>query len=163
MVESVKAIVPEFGELIEWREHKIKNPEAITMMSSLYVRNIPTICIDGQIKFVSRIPRREELAKAIQERIREKFSLKIKYNRGGILLLGNPKDEKFVILGEQIRLALKELGANVEYKEITDPVQIRKYGIFSTPAVISEKLTVKSAGRTVEKNIIKEWIKALGE
>jgi uroporphyrinogen decarboxylase len=163
MVESVKAVAPEFGGLIEWREHKIKNPESITMMSSLYVRNIPTICIDGQIKFVSRIPRREELIKAIQDRIKEKFALKIRYNRGSILLLGNPKDEKFVKLRNQIKIALKELGSSEDYREVTDIEEIRRYGVFSTPAVVTEKFTVKSAGRTVEKNIIKEWIKALNE
>lgn len=163
MVESVKSIVPEFGELIEWREHKIKNPEAITMMSSLYVRNIPTICIDGQIKFVSRIPPREELIDAIRQRIKEKFSLKIKYHRGKIILLGTRKDKDLDILRENVKLAIKELGSTIDFEEISDKEEIRKYGIFNTPAIVIEKLTVKSAGRIIEKNIIKEWIKALNE
>ncbi len=163
MVESVKSVIPEFGDLIMWREHKIKSHEAITMMSSLYVRNIPTICIDGQIKFVSRIPPREELIKAIQDRVKEKFSLKIQYNRGKILLLGNQKDEKFAKLKEHIQMALKELGSTVDFVEISDEKEIRKYGVFSTPAVIVEKFTVKSSGKTAEKNIIKEWIKSLND
>ncbi len=163
MVESVKAVVPEFGDLIVWREHKIKSHDAITMMSSLYVRNIPTICIDGQIKFVSRIPPKEELIKAIQERIREKFSLKIQYNRGKIILLGDPDDEKFATIRENIHLAIRELGSTIDFSEITDEKEIRKYGVFSTPAVVTEKYTVKSTGKITDKNIIKEWIKALNE
>ncbi len=163
MVESVKAVAPEFGNLIEWREHKIKNPEAITLMSSLYVRNIPTICIDGQIKFVSRIPHREELIKAIQDRIKEKFSLKIQYNRGKIILLGDDKDVKYQQLRENIMTALKELGSTTDFVEINDGREIRRYGVFSTPAVVTEKFTVKSAGKVNDKIIIKEWIKALSD
>ena len=163
MVEAVKSIIPEFGDLIEWHEHKIKNPESVTMMSSLYVRNIPTICIDGQIKFVSKIPPREELVRAIMERIKQKFSLKIHCNRGKIILLGTPEEAEFQQLKQNIDLALKELGPGIEYTEITDPEEIRKYGVFKSPAVITEKYTVKSTGKSVEKDIIKEWIKALSE
>lgn len=58
------------------------------MMSSLYVRSIPTICVDGKIKFVSKIPPRSELVKAILARIREKFSIKVHYRRGEDSSLG---------------------------------------------------------------------------
>ncbi len=163
MMEAVISVAPEFGELIEWREHKIKNPEAITMMSSLYVRNIPTICIDGQIKFVSRIPPRDELIAAIQERIREKFAQKIKYNRGKILLLGSESDEGYADQKESIETAMKELGSNIDFVEVSDEKEIRQYGVFKTPAVVTEKYTVKSTGKAVEKIIIKEWIKSLNE
>jgi len=144
MVEAVTSVAPQFGELIEWREHKIKQPEAITMMSSLYVRNIPTICIDGQIKFVSRIPPREELVAAIQQRIREKFSLKIKYNRGKIILLGSESDEGYADILENIETAMKELGSGVDFEQISDIDKIHTYGIYHTPAVITEKFSVKS-------------------
>jgi uroporphyrinogen decarboxylase len=163
MMEAVTSVAPEFGELIEWREHKIKNPEAITMMSSLYVRNIPTICIDGQIKFVSRIPPREELIDAIRDRIKEKFALKIKYNKGKILLLGSESDEGYSEIKENIETALKELGSGIDFIEISEEEKIHQYGIFKTPAVITEKFIVKSSGKSVEKNIIKEWIKAINE
>lgn len=163
MVESVQMVVPEFGELVEWREHKIKNPESITLMSSLYVRNIPTICIDGQIKFVSRIPPREELIAAIQNRIREKFALKIKYNRGKVILLGQSDEKGYTEIRDNIELAMKELGTSVDFDEISDLAEIRKYGVFKTPAVVTEKYTVKSTGKIVEKSIVKEWIKALQE
>lgn len=163
MVEAVTSVAPEFGELIEWREHKIKQPESITMMSSLYVRNIPTICIDGQIKFVSRIPPREELIAAIQQRIRKKFSQKIKYHRGKIILLGQESDKGFAELEENIEIALKELGSGVEYAKISDKDKIRSYGVYKTPAVITEKFSVKSSGKVAEKQVIKEWIKALND
>ena len=163
MVEAVKSAIPEFGELVEWEEHKIKDPEAIKMMGSLYVRNIPTICIDGQIKFVSIIPPKEELINAIHDRIREKFALKIRYNKGRILLLGNNSNKKYKILRENIHNAMKELGPKVDFIEINDKKEIRQYGVFNTPAVITEKYKLKSSGHSVEKNIIKEWIKALNE
>ncbi len=163
MVEAVKSVTPEFSGLVEWREHKIKNPESITMMSSLFVRNIPTICIDGQIRFVSRIPRREELIRAIYDRIRDKFALRLKYRRGRIILLGDPTSPEFAVLQENIGTAMKELGDPVDYTEITKPEEIRKFGIFQTPAVITTRYTVKSSGKVVDKAIIKEWIKSTGE
>ncbi len=163
MMEAVISVAPEFGDLIEWREHKIKNPESITMMSSLYVRNIPTICIDGQIKFVSRIPPREELVAAIQERIKEKFALRIKYHRGKIILLGKPEDEGYDELKQNVETAMKELGGGVDFVTISDEEEIHQYGVFKTPAIVTEKYTVKSTGKVVEKNIIKEWIKTLNE
>jgi MtaA/CmuA family methyltransferase len=72
MVESVKEVVPEFGDIVEWREHKIKDRKSLALMSSLMVKNIPTICIDGKISFESGIPPREELITAIQQSILEK-------------------------------------------------------------------------------------------
>jgi hypothetical protein len=82
MVESVKDIAPEFSELVIWREHKIKSQESVAFMASLMVKNVPTICIDGEIKFVSRIPTRDELIKAIQDRINEKLKRKDKKDTG---------------------------------------------------------------------------------
>ena len=75
MVEAVKEVVPEFGDIVEWREHKIKHRESIIFMKSLKVKNIPTICIDGKIAFVSEIPLKEELINAIRKRIMEKRSI----------------------------------------------------------------------------------------
>ncbi len=163
MVEAVKAVALEFGEILDWREHKIKRLESITMMSSLFVRNIPTICIDGQIKFVSRIPPKEELVAAIQQRIREKFSRKIKYHSGKILLLGAEVDKGYAETLENIETALKELGSGMAFEKISDPDAIRTYGIYNTPAVVTEKFIVKSIGKIPEKQIVKEWIKAINE
>ena len=41
-------------------------------MIKLGVQNIPTICIDGEIKYISIIPSVEELRKAIAEVVNKK-------------------------------------------------------------------------------------------
>ena len=87
MVESVKEIAPEFSEIVILRENKIKTQESVAFMASLMVKNVPTICIDGQIKFVSRIPTRNELITAIQSRINEKLKLKIKRTQKKIIVV----------------------------------------------------------------------------
>ena len=61
MVEAVKRVAPHFEGIVEWREHPIKDMESVTFMSSLMVKNIPTICIDGKIAFVSKTPPKQEL------------------------------------------------------------------------------------------------------
>jgi uroporphyrinogen decarboxylase len=85
MVEAVKRVAPHFEGVVEWREHPIKKMEAVSFMSSLMVKNIPTICIDGKIVFVSQIPPQNLLIEAIQKRINEKLKLKIKSKRNEIL------------------------------------------------------------------------------
>jgi uroporphyrinogen decarboxylase len=73
MVAAVKAAVDELdNDSIEWREHKIKKPESITFMQGLGVKNIPTTCIDGEVAFVSLIPRKEALIEAIMEKVNAK-------------------------------------------------------------------------------------------
>ena len=70
MVAAVKDAVDELPvENIEWKEHKIKNPEGVKMMHSLGVKNIPTTCIDGEIAFVSLIPRKEDIMEAIMKKV----------------------------------------------------------------------------------------------
>ena len=76
MVEAVKRVAPQFEGVVEWREHAIKKMEAVTFMSSLMVKNIPTICVDGKIAFVSKIPPKGDLIAAIQKRINEKLKTK---------------------------------------------------------------------------------------
>jgi len=69
MVDAVKEVAPVFGEKIEWYEHKIKSREGLQVMMALGVKNIPTICIDGQICFISRIPPKDELVDFIQKKL----------------------------------------------------------------------------------------------
>jgi MtaA/CmuA family methyltransferase len=158
MVESVKAVTPEFEGIVEWHEHKIKNPQALTFMTSMMVRNIPTICIDGQITFVSRIPRKDELIYAIQSRINEKLKLRIQKKAGTIYVLGSGCDacEKVKISVEK---ALQELGTDVKVEIITDESKFIEYGVTKTPAIIVEKREVKSTGTTPSVDVIKEWVK----
>ncbi|HAU36156.1 MAG TPA: uroporphyrinogen decarboxylase, partial [Phycisphaerales bacterium] len=89
MVEAVRKVAPEFEGIVEWREHKIKYRESLVWMTSLMVHNVPTICIDGEIRFVSRIPARDELVAAIQDRIFEKIRVKIGRRRASLLILGD--------------------------------------------------------------------------
>ncbi len=160
MVEAVKNAAPHFGDLVVWREHTIKERESVEFMMGLMVKNIPTICIDGKIKFVSTIPRREELIKAIQDRINEKFALKLRESKGKLLVLGSGCEE-CEKTWQNAQQALKELGSTVEIKQIKDEKQIEEYGVASTPSVVTISEEVKYSGRVPSVEVIKEWIKAL--
>ena len=72
-------------------------------------------------------------------------------------------DPEFISMKENIDIAIKELGSTIECEIITDPTEIKRYGVFNTPAVVAEKYTVKSTGKVPEKSAVKEWIKAFYE
>jgi uroporphyrinogen decarboxylase len=57
---------------VKIQEHRITTREGIGMMSRMGVANIPTICIDGEPKFVSIIPDQNTLVDAIRQRAEEK-------------------------------------------------------------------------------------------
>lgn len=163
MVEAVKLIAPQFEGIVEWREHKIKYRESIAFMSSLMVRNIPTICIDGQITFVSRIPPREELVAAIQRQVNSKLKLRIESQVKVIRVMGPPTDECLEIR-ERVKTAIKELGTDVRYEEVEDEeLCLQRYGVYKLPAVAIAKQRIKSFGNVPEKTAIKEWLKQLDE
>ncbi len=158
MVESVKAVAPEFEGIVEWREHKIKKAESLTFMTSLMVRNIPTICIDGQISFVSRIPRRDELVRAIQKRINEKLKLRIQKKAGTIFVLGGGCESCDKVKAN-VEKAVQELGTDIPVEIISDESKFYEFGISKTPAVIVEKREIKSMGTIPSVEVIKEWVK----
>ncbi len=160
MVEAVKKVAPQFEGVVEWREHAIKKMDAVTFMSSLMVKNIPTICIDGKISFVSQIPPKNELVAAIQKRVNEKLKLKIKSKRSEILILGENKEE-CIELNNKIQRATTELGKDVEVKVITDKAQMAAFGVVKGPAVVSVKYKLKSEGTDPSLEVVKEWIKEL--
>ena len=160
MVEAVKHVAPQFEGVVEWREHAIKKMDAVTFMSSLMVKNIPTICIDGKIAFVSKIPPKGELIAAIQKRINEKLKLKIKSKRSEILVLCSEKEECSE-LTEKINRATTELGKEVDVKIISDKAQMAIFGVTEGPAVVSVKYKLKSEGKNPSLDVIKEWIKEL--
>ncbi|MBT6764085.1 MAG: thioredoxin family protein, partial [Prolixibacteraceae bacterium] len=160
MVEAVKRVTPHFEGVVEWREHAIKKMEAVTFMSSLMVKNIPTICIDGKIEFVSQIPPKGDLIAAIQKRINKKLKLKIKSKRSEILILGEDKDETSK-LNSKIHRAITELGKDVEVKMISDKKQIANYGVSRGPAVVAVNYKLKSEGTEPSLEVVKEWIKEL--
>ena len=160
MVEAVKRVTPQFEGVVEWREHAIKKMDAVTFMSSLMVKNIPTICIDGKIAFVSQIPPKAELIAAIQKRINQKLKLKIQQNKSEILLLCDETSNCNEIKAK-IHRAITELGKDVRLKIISDKKEMLKYGVTSGPAIVTVNYKLKSEGTEPSTDVIKEWIKEL--
>jgi uroporphyrinogen decarboxylase len=158
MVESVKEIAPEFEGVVEWKEHKIKSREAIELMVSLNVEKVPTICIDGKVTFISQIPKRQDLIAAIYRRMIERA--RIKKNDSKLIVLDNGSPEAELLL-ENINRAQRELGTDIFVERITDESEISEHGVKRLPAVISVKKELRSFGKAVDKDVIKEWIKLL--
>ncbi|OGV65267.1 MAG: hypothetical protein A2283_05625 [Lentisphaerae bacterium RIFOXYA12_FULL_48_11] len=160
MVESVKAVAPEFEGIVIWREHKIKHQESLIFMTSLMVRNVPTICIDGEIRFVSRIPARDDLIAAIQKRINDKLRIKIQRRKASLLILGDG-GEACKKIEKNAKKAIKELGADIDIVMVTDSDKVTSYGFLKgqTPATLLARYQTKTTQIIPEVAIIKEWIK----
>jgi MtaA/CmuA family methyltransferase len=158
MVEAVKKIAPHFEGIVEWREHAIKQMEGVTFMASLMVKNIPTICIDGKISFVSQIPPKNELIAAIQKRINEKIKLKIQAKKGEFIVFCKDEDE-IKLMKTRINTAFLQTGKNIDVQYVTDHEKLAEYGISQTPTVILKKYTMKSQGKVTSVDVISEWLK----
>jgi uroporphyrinogen decarboxylase len=158
MVEAVKAIAPHFEGIVEWREHPIKKMEGVTFMNSMMVKNIPTICIDGKIAFVSQIPPKQELIAAIQKRIIEKLKRIITSQKAEIHILCK-KEEEAKPVRENIETALRETGKRMKITITTDETLRLSYGITVTPSVVLTEHKLKSQGEVPKVDIIKEWLK----
>lgn len=72
MMEAVREAVQAAGGPIVCQEHKIKHKEGIVAMKKLGVGNLPTIVIEGQVRFVSVIPDEATLVAALREARQEK-------------------------------------------------------------------------------------------
>lgn len=73
MVDAAQKAATIVGEeRVLVREHKIRTHEGIGLMSKLGVQNIPTICIDGQVKFSSIIPDQTTLVDALEASLKSK-------------------------------------------------------------------------------------------
>ncbi|HJX72089.1 MAG TPA: uroporphyrinogen decarboxylase family protein [Bacteroidales bacterium] len=160
MVEAVKNIAPHFEGVVEWREHAIKKMEAVTFMNSLMVKNIPTICIDGKIAFVSKIPPKNELVAAIQKRINEKLKLIITSRNAEILIIGS-SEEECMPARENMSQAIKETGKNLKVRTATDEETRLSFGVTRTPAIVITEHKIKSQGEVPKVEIIREWLKEL--
>ncbi|HPG40837.1 MAG TPA: uroporphyrinogen decarboxylase family protein [bacterium] len=160
MVEAVKQVAPHFEAIVEWHEHKIKHQESIQFMTALMVKNIPTICIDGKITFVSRIPGKQELIQAIQNRINEKLYHKIRIRKGSVFILGRTSEE-ILKLRPEVDKAIRELGADVPVVEITDNKEIASFGVSRTPAIVTAIYKIRSEAKIPPALLIKEWVKDL--
>ncbi len=160
MVEAVKRVAPQFEGVVEWREHPIKKMESVSFMSSLMVKNIPTICIDGKIVFVSKIPPQSQIIEAIQKRINEKMKLRIKSKRSEILIFGESEKECAESL-KRVKRAITELGKEIKVKVIADKAIMNSYGIKKGPAIITVNYKLKSEASVPSLDVIKEWIKEI--
>lgn len=72
MMDAARTAAAFFGGKVVAREHKIKTREGIGMMVKLGVSNLPTLCIDGEPQFISRIPDEKTLRAAIQRKLETK-------------------------------------------------------------------------------------------
>ncbi len=65
MTESAKEMIELFGESVRVIERKITCKENIQRIKKLGIKNLPVIMINGEVKFVSRIPNKKILEKEI--------------------------------------------------------------------------------------------------
>jgi uroporphyrinogen decarboxylase len=73
MLEAVHKAANTTPVRVYINEHKIKVRHGIGMMVKLGVKNLPTICIDGEIRFASMIPDQKTLVGAIETAARAKM------------------------------------------------------------------------------------------
>lgn len=66
MMEAVEKAAEAAAPICYINEHKIKVRQGIGMMVKLGVKNLPTICINGDVKFASIIPDQKTLVAAIE-------------------------------------------------------------------------------------------------
>ena len=72
MVNAVERAAEPFGDKVIWREYRIKEQEGVQMMISLGVQHIPTVVMDGEVEFSSRIPPIGEIKRKIEAYIDRK-------------------------------------------------------------------------------------------
>ena len=72
MMEAVERAARDAFVKVYINEHRIKARAGLGMMKKLGVKNLPTICIDGEIVFASIIPDIKTLVKAIEARAIQK-------------------------------------------------------------------------------------------
>ncbi len=67
MMEAVRRAAERSGVRCYINEHKIKVRQGLGVMYKLGVRNLPSVCIDGEVRFASLIPDPNQLVAAIRE------------------------------------------------------------------------------------------------
>ncbi len=76
MVEAVSLAAKRFGDLVACKECSIKTHEGLKLMEMLGVKNVPVTVIDGEISFVSNIPPKDVIEKAILKKLQSKGLIK---------------------------------------------------------------------------------------
>ncbi len=69
MMEAVTDAKTHFGDKIDIIEYKYTIKENIARTAKMGVKNLPTICVNGEIVWVSIIPNRHELFEVIQKKL----------------------------------------------------------------------------------------------
>jgi MtaA/CmuA family methyltransferase len=72
MLEAAKRACEEFGDKVTLNERSIKTREGLEFLTAIGAKNIPTLCIDGEVTFVSNIPPVNEIKKVIESKINKK-------------------------------------------------------------------------------------------
>ncbi len=72
MMDAVHRAVVAVGQPVVVKEHRIATREGLAAMQRLGVKNLPTICIDGQVVFASLIPDQRTLSARIGEAVKAK-------------------------------------------------------------------------------------------
>jgi len=72
MMQAVQRAVQHVSKPVVVKEHRITTREGIAAMGKLGVKNIPTICLDGEVVFSSIIPDQRTLSARIEEAVARK-------------------------------------------------------------------------------------------
>ena len=138
---------------------------------------VERLCRVGADRGPRRFPRkmrdREILMKSIvmvldssriysEGEINAKLRLRIREQTRTIRVFGKP-DEDGLKTRENVKRAIKELGADVYYEEVEDEEGCARLGIHQTPAVTIARQWIKCAGKVPEVTVVKEWLKQLEE
>jgi uroporphyrinogen decarboxylase len=67
MKAAADGMISAFPGKVEVVERKITEPENIARLGKMGIANLPTIAINGEVKYISVIPHREELKSAVEE------------------------------------------------------------------------------------------------
>ena len=72
-MEAVYAAAEPVKDKVEIIEHKIKEKEGVVCMIKLGATQVPTICVDGVVKYSSILPDTSELTACFVEAVEKKF------------------------------------------------------------------------------------------
>lgn len=72
MVTAAEQVAQTWPKRVIVREHKITTPEGLAVQARLNVTNLPTICIDGVVRYVSEIPDHEAFAEELSAAVARK-------------------------------------------------------------------------------------------
>jgi hypothetical protein len=69
MLAAVADLPKEIRDVIDYHEWSLRDREGIAMFKKFNARSLPSIAIDGELRFESEIPTQEDLIKAIVQEL----------------------------------------------------------------------------------------------